>query len=195
MIRIGFEQVFIYLLDRFLPGPAKRHRKKQLKELLQDERFPDGRPLEELRQRTGTTASVCRELLSEIKAEGFKQDDGREGWRFRESRDDDNLDSPVPAQSADSAMTPRELADILTQMHRDAPKGHATTMVHLFGIRYFEEIHDCQGSVKEIVRLSKIPNSYNREVREGIRLARYVSARSDCDFANRRCSPGGGTSK
>ena len=178
----------IYLLDRFFPGPAKRHRKNLLKELLQSERFPRGRSLEELQRRTGTTTNVCRELLSEIRAEGFELSDGREGWRLRVGHVDDSHDGPVPAQSAGSVMTSQELADILTRMYLDAPKGQATTMIHLFGVRYVDEIRDCEGSVEEIVRQSEIPDSYNREVRKGMRLAHYVSVRSDCDSANRQHS-------
>ena len=40
-------------------------------------------------------------------------------------------------------MTPTELGRILSEMYRDAPKGEATTMIHLFGIRYVDEIWNC----------------------------------------------------
>ncbi len=74
-------------------------------------------------------------------------------------------------------MTPIELGRILSEMYRDAPEGEATTMIHLFGIRYADEIGDCGAPVTEIVRLSGLPASYNTEVSKGVRLARYVVPR------------------
>ena len=74
-------------------------------------------------------------------------------------------------------MTPTELGRILSEMYRDAPKGEATTMIHLFGIRYADEIWNCGAPVTEIVRLSGLRTSYNTEVSKGVRLARYVVPR------------------
>ena len=70
------------LMPWLLPGKAERHRKKQLKALLRDKKFPQGRSLGELRLKTGTTESQCRALLSEIGAEGIMLHDGSEGWRL-----------------------------------------------------------------------------------------------------------------
>jgi len=78
-------------------------------------------------------------------------------------------------------MTPQELADILFHMRRDAPNGEISTMVHLFGIRYVDEIGECGASVNKIVELSNVPDSYYVEVRQGMRVARYVSLRPDWD--------------
>ena len=64
------------------PGKAERHRKKQLKALLRDKKFPQGRSLRELRLKTGTTEAECRALLSQIGAEGITLRDGSEGWRL-----------------------------------------------------------------------------------------------------------------
>ena len=72
-------------------------------------------------------------------------------------------------------MTPEELGCILSEMYRDAPEGEATTMIHLFGIKYAAEIRDCSASVTEIVRLSGLHKSYNAEVSKGVRLAHYVA--------------------
>ena len=74
-------------------------------------------------------------------------------------------------------MTQKELANILSDMYDNAPEGEATTMIHLFGIRYADEIRDSGTPVTEIVRLSSLRNSYNVEVSKGIRLARYVIPR------------------
>ena len=76
------------LLRRIFPSKAKRHRKEQMKKLLKNERFPQGRSLKELRRKTGTTASECRMLLSEIGAEGITLRDGSEGWRLMALGDD-----------------------------------------------------------------------------------------------------------
>ena len=77
-------------------------------------------------------------------------------------------------------MTPDELGRTLSEMYRDAPDGEATTMIHLFGIKYADEISDCGASVTEIVRLSGVSDSYNTEVSKGVRLARYVVPRAGC---------------
>ena len=75
-------------------------------------------------------------------------------------------------------MTPDELARTLSEMYHDAPDGEATTMIHLFGIKYADEIRDCGAPVTEIVRLSGLRNSYSTEVYKGVRLARYVVPRT-----------------
>ena len=80
--RTVLTQFFPRLLNWIFPDRAKRHRTEQLEKLLKDERFPQGRSLKELRLKTGTTASECRTLLSEIGAEGIKLHDGKEGWRL-----------------------------------------------------------------------------------------------------------------
>ena len=74
-------------------------------------------------------------------------------------------------------MTPQELADTLSRMYLDAPVSESTTMIHLFGIRYADEIRTCGASVTEIVHLSQLSDSYNREVSKGVKLARYVMSR------------------
>ena len=75
-------------------------------------------------------------------------------------------------------MTPVELARTLSERYHDAPYREATTMIHLFGIKYADEIRDCGAPVTEIVRLSGLPLSYNTEVSKGVRLARYVVPRT-----------------
>ena len=62
--------------DEQLHGPRKR----LLKKLLEDERFPDGRTLETLTLYTGTTPEECRRLLIEIEARGVKFSGDQEGW-------------------------------------------------------------------------------------------------------------------
>ena len=74
-------------------------------------------------------------------------------------------------------MTPEELAGILSEMYRNAPADEAMTMIHLFGVRYADAIHDCGATVPAIVRMSELPNNLHTELYKGIRLARYVVAR------------------
>ena len=71
-------------------------------------------------------------------------------------------------------MTYSELARELKIMYENAPKGESTTFIRLFGIKYYKEINNCGNSVKEIVRLSGIGDSYQAEVNKGIQLAKYV---------------------
>ena len=75
-------------------------------------------------------------------------------------------------------MTPKELGDILSGMYDNAPENEATTKIHLFGIKYADDIRDCGASVSEIVRQSILSNRYNAEVSKGVRLARYVVPRA-----------------
>ena len=72
-----------------------------------------------------------------------------------------------------------ELANILSRMYHTAPVGEKTTMIHLFGIKYADEIRACDASVKDIVDLSGIPDTYPTEVSKGVRLARYVMPRNN----------------
>ena len=78
-------------------------------------------------------------------------------------------------------MTPEKLGEILSHMYHAAPKGEATTMIHMFGIKYADAIRDCGAPVAEIIRVSGLSDSYNTEVSKGVRLARYVVPRADQD--------------
>jgi hypothetical protein len=55
-------------------------RKKLLKQMLDDSRFPDGRYLETLSLVTGTHPDECRRFLIEIGARGVRLKNEREGW-------------------------------------------------------------------------------------------------------------------
>lgn len=55
-------------------------RKALLRQLLEDNAFPDGRTLETLSRATGTTEKECRRLLIEIDARGVRLANGNEGW-------------------------------------------------------------------------------------------------------------------
>lgn len=74
-------------------------------------------------------------------------------------------------------MTPEQLGRELAQMYEEAPKGHTVAKIHLFGIKYSNEIDGCAGSITDIVVSSGIPVSYVTEVNKGKNLARYVTAK------------------
>ena len=75
-------------------------------------------------------------------------------------------------------MTAEELGRTLAKMYHSAKKDEAMTMIHLFGIKYANEIRDCGMSVTEVVRLSGLRENLNREVYKGIRLADHVIPRN-----------------
>ena len=71
-------------------------------------------------------------------------------------------------------MTETELAEILRRMYHNAPKGERSTAVHLFGIHYVAELSDPRVNINRMVERSEIGDGYNAQVRNGMRLARYV---------------------
>jgi 5-methylcytosine-specific restriction protein B len=80
-------------------------------------------------------------------------------------------------------MTVTELSKKLSEMYENAPEGDKVAMIHLFGIRYSDEIKR-NGKVsyvsKEIIKNTKLKNgspmheSYDREIFKGLKLAKYV---------------------
>ena len=69
-----------------------------------------------------------------------------------------------------------EASQILAWKHREAPDGEKVLSIHLFGIKYADEIRDM--SLKDIVDRAGVPKSYRTEVRKGISLAKYVAVKS-----------------
>jgi len=73
-----------YFGPRWLEGRRDKKenapRRRLLLDLLEDERWRDGRTLERLAFVTGSSEEKCRQLLVEIKARGVTLADGREGW-------------------------------------------------------------------------------------------------------------------
>lgn len=69
-------------------------------------------------------------------------------------------------------MTEKELSKKLAEMYFTARKKEMATMIHLFGIKYSQEL---QGkSLKEILRMAEMRSSYQTEIRKGMNLAKYV---------------------
>ncbi|WP_295763239.1 hypothetical protein [uncultured Oscillibacter sp.] len=75
-------------------------------------------------------------------------------------------------------MTLNELSSALKEMYATASKGEQTTMIHLFGIRYSNEIQEADYSPKDILQMAGLPSSYVTEINKGIRLAPYVEERN-----------------
>jgi hypothetical protein len=74
-------------------------------------------------------------------------------------------------------MSITELGDILREMYSRAPEKEQATFIHLFGIKYGELILKNKYSASEIVKASGIKDSYKTEVRKGINLSKYVTAK------------------
>ena len=47
-------------------------------------------------------------------------------------------------------------------------------MIHLFGIKYADEINQSKISNKDIALKANIPESYKAEISKGVKLAKYV---------------------
>jgi hypothetical protein len=71
-------------------------------------------------------------------------------------------------------MTLIELGTKLNEMYSNAPKGDAVAMIHLFGIKYANEIKKSEYSKKDIIKQSGISTSYLTELTKGVKLAEYV---------------------
>lgn len=71
-------------------------------------------------------------------------------------------------------MTAHELARQLRSMYVNAPPGHKTTMMQLFGIRFAAEMRNCGESPQRILDLANIGRTSPVTIHDGIRLAEYV---------------------
>lgn len=70
-------------------------------------------------------------------------------------------------------MSLKELAEKLNEMYHSR-KGYAVVMIHLFGVKYADEIIRNKYSCKEIIKASKIPESFLTELMKGIKLSEFV---------------------
>ena len=71
-------------------------------------------------------------------------------------------------------MTLNELGTKLSEMYNNAPKGDSVAMIHLFGIKYADQIKESEYSKKDIIKQSGISASYLTELTKGVKLADYV---------------------
>ena len=75
-------------------------------------------------------------------------------------------------------MTLSELGTKLSEMYTNANKGDAVAMIHLFGIKYANEINQSNYSKKDIIEQSGISTSYLTELNKGVKLAEYVISKN-----------------
>ena len=71
-------------------------------------------------------------------------------------------------------MTLSEVGTKLSEMYNNAPVGDAVAMIHLFGIKYANEIKQSNYSKKDIIEQSGISTSYLTELTKGVKLSDYV---------------------
>lgn len=71
------------------------------------------------------------------------------------------------------ALTELDAADRLKRMYNNAFPGEKVLQIHLFGIKYAEDLADLD--VKAVVEAAGVHESYDTEVRKGMRLARHVT--------------------
>ena len=74
-------------------------------------------------------------------------------------------------------MTLQQLGEILNQMYVGSDDRETAAMVHLFGIKYAQEIRNSGTSMKAIARAAGIPESYGTEISKGVKLSRWVVPR------------------
>jgi len=68
----------------------------------------------------------------------------------------------------------KELGKKLSDMYHNAPSGDKVAMIHLFGIKYANEIKQYKFSKKDITKQANIHASYITEIMKGVKLAKYV---------------------
>lgn len=66
-----------------------------------------------------------------------------------------------------------EAAKILRSAYRRAPERRQMTALHLFGIKYADELASMP--LKQLVEMAGIPPSYHVELNNGRNLAEYVN--------------------
>lgn len=71
-------------------------------------------------------------------------------------------------------MTLQELGKILKEMYENAEDGEAVAMIHLFGIKYAQDIINIGASKRDIAIEAGIHESYGTEISKGLKLSKYV---------------------
>jgi hypothetical protein len=71
--------------------------------------------------------------------------------------------------------TINELGGILSNMYTNAIKGEQVMMIHLFGIKYSDDIKKV--GIQEVIVQSGIRSSYRTELNKGVKLSKYVRSK------------------
>ena len=74
-------------------------------------------------------------------------------------------------------MTEDDAIRRLRDMYRNAPYREKAASIHLFGIKYANELSNL--NLKAIAEQATGHESYHSEIHKGIRLAKYVQLRDD----------------
>ena len=74
-------------------------------------------------------------------------------------------------------MTENEAIIKLRDMYRNAPPREKKTHIHLFGIKYADELKEL--SINFVADRATGSDAYGTEIRNGIRLAKYVQLRDN----------------
>ena len=64
----------------------------------------------------------------------------------------------------------------MKRMYNGAHDGEKVVQIHLFGIKYAEDLADLD--IKAVVKVAGLSEPYGTEVRKGMKLARYVTLKS-----------------
>lgn len=72
-------------------------------------------------------------------------------------------------------MTIEEASRLLARMCHQAPEGEKVVHIHLFGIKYADEIQGM--SLSELAVRANLPKSYGTELAKGRALARFVTVK------------------
>lgn len=67
----------------------------------------------------------------------------------------------------------------LKELYDNAPRNEQVAMIHLFGIKYGEEILSNKIKPADIVKAAGISDTYRTEVSKAIKLSKYVDIKRD----------------
>ena len=70
------------------------------------------------------------------------------------------------------------LGEVLHDMYFNSKDGEAVAMIHLFAVKYAEEIKASGESMKAIANAAGIPESYGTEISKGVKLSKFVLPRN-----------------
>ena len=73
-----------------------------------------------------------------------------------------------------------EASRLLRHVHATAPEGKKMVYVHLFAIKYADEIRNL--SYTRLVDISGIPMAYHIEIWRALNIAEYVELKEEIDF-------------
>ena len=67
-----------------------------------------------------------------------------------------------------------ELATLLGKLYNNSPKQEKVAMIHLFAIKYAEEIQEHNITAADLAKAAGLSKSYHVEISKGLKRAKYV---------------------